>query len=52
MKEGLHNHWNKYIHRIKKVIVGETGLIEILQLICIDDGIIFHEVKIREREER
>lgn len=45
MPEGQHTHWLRYTSRI---LTKQKG--EVLQLICDDDGIIFHEVVIKERE--
>lgn len=39
---GQHTHWEKYHIRIVKVWQKDY-----LQLICLDDGIIFHEVEIQ-----
>lgn len=51
MSQGPHTHWEQYHTRIipQKYQTGSSGnkiIPEKLQLICIDDGVIFHEVDI------
>ena len=49
MVKGEHNHWNKYLPRIVEKMEGNLDIqigVDYLQLICIKDGVIFHEVKV------
>ena len=44
-----HNHWSRFAHRIEKRLVGGRNR-EYLQCICILDGLIFHEVEVKEEK--
>lgn len=53
--EGPHTHWENYHVRVvpQEAVMTTKGNHlepEKLQLICIDDGIIFHEVEIKREE--
>ena len=54
MSDLEHSHWDRYHTRIipeKYIISGARKIIpEKLQLICINDGVIFHEVDVTYHE--
>lgn len=53
MASGEHSHWERYISRIvpEKLATSPNRIVpEKLQLICLGDGIVFHEKEITSPE--
>lgn len=52
MAQGPHSHWEQYFTRVRpKYIKNNHPYPEALELICIQDGLVFHETPITYPEE-